>query len=64
MCRALPSRATRDRLARCGRLRQHSAPRLPNVKDRRVWEIVTSDLAPLKTAAEAILHDLDAEGGG
>jgi hypothetical protein len=27
------------------------------VKHRRVWEIVTNDLAPLKTAVETILHD-------
>jgi uncharacterized protein with HEPN domain len=36
----------------------------PNVRDRRVWEIVTSDLAPLKAAAEAILYDLDTHGSG
>jgi uncharacterized protein with HEPN domain len=34
----------------------------PNVKDRRVWEIVTDDLAPLKTAVETILHDLERKG--
>jgi hypothetical protein len=32
------------------------------VKDHRIWEIVTSDLAPLKAAAEAIRHDLAAHG--
>jgi uncharacterized protein with HEPN domain len=34
----------------------------PNVKDRRVWEIVTDDLAPLKVAVETILHDLERQG--
>jgi uncharacterized protein with HEPN domain len=34
----------------------------PNVKDRRVWEIVTDDLAPLKAAVETILHDLEGKG--
>jgi uncharacterized protein with HEPN domain len=36
----------------------------PNVKDRRVWEIVTDDLAPLKVAVETILHDLERKGSG
>jgi uncharacterized protein with HEPN domain len=31
----------------------------PKVKHRRVWEIVTEDLAPLKAAVETILHDLE-----
>jgi uncharacterized protein with HEPN domain len=35
----------------------------PNVKDRRVWEIVTDDLAPLKAAVETVLHDLEGKGG-
>ena len=35
----------------------------PNVKDRRVWQIVTEDLAPLKAAVETILHDLEGKGG-
>jgi uncharacterized protein with HEPN domain len=34
----------------------------PKVKDRRVWEIVTNDLAPLKVAVETILHDLERKG--
>jgi uncharacterized protein with HEPN domain len=34
----------------------------PNVKHRRVWEIVTNDLAPLKAAVETILHDLERKG--
>jgi uncharacterized protein with HEPN domain len=33
----------------------------PNVKDRRVWEIVTDDLGPLKAVVAAILHDLEAK---
>jgi hypothetical protein len=33
-----------------------------NVKDRRVWEIVTNDLAPLKAAVETTLHDLEHKG--
>jgi uncharacterized protein with HEPN domain len=33
----------------------------PNVKDRRVWEIVTHDLGPLKAVVAAILHDLEAK---
>lgn len=36
----------------------------PNVQDRRVWEIVTHDLGPLKAAVANILHDLEARGGG
>ena len=35
----------------------------PNVKDGRVWEIVTNDLSPLKAAVTTILHDLEAKGG-
>jgi uncharacterized protein with HEPN domain len=35
----------------------------PNVKNRRVWEIVTHDLDPLKAAIANILHDLDAKAG-
>ena len=35
----------------------------PNVKDRRVWEIVTHDLDPLKAAVANILHDLELKGG-
>jgi uncharacterized protein with HEPN domain len=34
----------------------------PSVKHRRVWEIVTKDLAPLKVAVETILHDLERKG--
>jgi uncharacterized protein with HEPN domain len=34
----------------------------PNVKDRRVWQIVTEDLAPLKAAVATILHDLEGKG--
>jgi uncharacterized protein with HEPN domain len=33
----------------------------PNVKNRRVWEIVTDDLAPLKDAIVRMLRDLDSE---
>lgn len=33
----------------------------PDVKDRRVWEIVTNDLLPLKDAVERILRDLQGE---
>ncbi len=36
----------------------------PNVKDRRVWEIVTDDLAPLKDAIDGMLRDLESRGGG
>jgi uncharacterized protein with HEPN domain len=32
------------------------------VRARRVWEIVTDDLAPLKVAVETILHDLERKG--
>jgi uncharacterized protein with HEPN domain len=35
----------------------------PSVKDRRVWEIVTDDLGPLKAVIATLLHDLEAEGG-
>ena len=35
----------------------------PSVKDRRVWEIVTADLGPLKAVIATLLHDLEAEGG-
>jgi uncharacterized protein with HEPN domain len=34
----------------------------PNVKDRRVWEIVTGDLVPLKAAVETMLDDLGGKG--
>jgi uncharacterized protein with HEPN domain len=34
------------------------------VKNRRVWQIVTDDLAPLKTAVETILHDLERKADG
>jgi uncharacterized protein with HEPN domain len=34
----------------------------PNVKDRRVWEIVTHDLGPLKAAVAAMLDDLEGKG--
>jgi uncharacterized protein with HEPN domain len=34
----------------------------PNVKDRRVWQIVTHDLGPLKAAVTTILRDLEATG--
>jgi uncharacterized protein with HEPN domain len=34
----------------------------PDVKHRRVWQIVTADLAPLRTAVETILHDLERKG--
>jgi uncharacterized protein with HEPN domain len=34
----------------------------PNVKDRRVWEIVTNDLASLKAAVETMLADLQRHG--
>lgn len=34
----------------------------PNVKDRRVWEIVTHDLSPLRAAVETMLHDLEGKG--
>jgi uncharacterized protein with HEPN domain len=36
----------------------------PNVKDRRVWEIVTDDLGPLKAAVTGILRDLETGSGG
>jgi uncharacterized protein with HEPN domain len=32
------------------------------VKDRRVWEIVTNDLAPLKAAIETMLPDPERRG--
>jgi hypothetical protein len=31
------------------------------VKDRRVWEIVTHDLGPLKAAVATIIRDLEAK---
>ena len=31
----------------------------PNVKDRRVWEIVIHDLAPLKVAVERMLKEVE-----
>jgi uncharacterized protein with HEPN domain len=34
----------------------------PNVKDRRVWAIVTSDLAPLEAATLSILREIEDEG--
>jgi uncharacterized protein with HEPN domain len=33
----------------------------PNVKDPRVWEIVTSDLAPLKAAVGSLLREIESE---
>lgn len=33
----------------------------PNVRDRRVWEIVTSDLAPLEKAIQSMLHEAEAK---
>ena len=36
----------------------------PNVRDRRVWEIVTDDLAPLKDAIGGMLRDLESRDGG
>jgi uncharacterized protein with HEPN domain len=33
----------------------------PNVKDRRVWEIVIHDLGPLKAAVARIARDLEAK---
>lgn len=35
----------------------------PKVRDRRVWEVVTNNLVPLKAAVETVLHDLEREGG-
>ena len=34
----------------------------PNVKDPRVWQIVTGDLPPLKAAIEAMLRELEEAG--
>jgi uncharacterized protein with HEPN domain len=34
----------------------------PKVKDRRAWEIVTIDLAPVKAAVETMLADLQRKG--
>jgi uncharacterized protein with HEPN domain len=34
----------------------------PSVIDGRVWEIVTSDLAPLKAVAEQILRGFETNG--
>ena len=48
--KSIPWRA----VAGLGNVLRHDYPR---VKDRRVWEIVTDDLAPLKAAVETILHD-------
>jgi uncharacterized protein with HEPN domain len=36
----------------------------PNVKDRRVWQIVSRDLEPLRAAVEAMVGELEADGGG
>ena len=36
----------------------------PNVKDRRVWQIVTRDLAPLRAAVETMARELEADGDG
>jgi len=36
----------------------------PNVINQRVWQIVTSDLAPLKAAVVAMLREVEKEGGG
>ena len=48
---ALPWRGVAD----FGNVLRHD---YPNVKDRRVWEIVTNDLAPLQAAVETMLADL------
>jgi uncharacterized protein with HEPN domain len=42
-----------------GNVLRHDYPR---VKDRRVWEIVTHDLSPLRAAVGTILHDLERQG--
>jgi uncharacterized protein with HEPN domain len=44
-----------------GNLRRHDDP---NVKDPRVWQIVTRDLAPLRAAVETMIRDLEAKAGG
>jgi uncharacterized protein with HEPN domain len=36
----------------------------PNVINERVWQIVTSDLAPLKAAVLAMLREVEREAGG
>jgi uncharacterized protein with HEPN domain len=33
------------------------------VVDERVWQIVTSDLAPLKAAVLALLREVEQQGG-
>jgi uncharacterized protein with HEPN domain len=53
--KSIPWRA----VAGLGNVLRHDYPR---VKDLRVWEIVSKDLAPLKAAVEIILHDLEAKG--
>lgn len=35
----------------------------PNVKDLRVWAIVTNDLGPLSAAVERMLREVEAEDG-
>jgi uncharacterized protein with HEPN domain len=35
-----------------------------NVVDERIWQIVTSDLAPLKAAVLAMLREVEREAGG
>jgi uncharacterized protein with HEPN domain len=53
--KSIPWRA----VAGLGNVLRHDYPR---VKDRRVWEMVTNDLAPLKIAVEIILNDLKRKG--
>ncbi len=47
-------------VAGLGNVLRHDYPR---VKDPRVWQIVTRDLAPLRAAVEAMVRDLEAGSG-
>jgi uncharacterized protein with HEPN domain len=51
--RSIPWRA----VAGLGNILRHDYPR---VKDPRVWQIVSQDLAPLKAAARAMLREVEA----
>jgi uncharacterized protein with HEPN domain len=53
--KSIPWRA----VAGLGNVLRHDYPR---VKDPRVWQIVSEDLAPLKAAVETILADLQRKG--
>ena len=57
MHKAIPWRA----VAGLDNVLRHDYPR---VKDPRVWQIVTRDLAPVRAAVEIMIRDLEGKTGG